>query len=100
MEGEFAPQADIPGAFTSEKPARVVSCEYVPDALFALQTAAAEGKLLLKQYRENSEKTLAWIERITVQEWLESEDHPEYRCFLEGKFPEAVKAVPKEKNNN
>jgi len=98
LEGEFTPQADIPGAFTSEKPARVVSCEYVPDALAALQQAAAEGKLCLRTYEENSEKMLAWIGRITGQEWLQCADHPEYRCFLEGKFPEAVEAVSKGKN--
>ena len=90
IEGDFTPQTDIPWAYTSEGPARVVGCEYVPDALTALRQAAAEEKLYLRFYEENSEKMLAWIDRITRKEWTESADCPEYRCFLEGKFPEAT----------
>ena len=88
VEGVFTPQADIPHAFTSAEPARVVACEWVPDALEALQAAEKQGKIRLKTYAENSEKTMRWLEMITCREFDQAESAPDYRRFLEDKFPQ------------
>lgn len=86
VEGDFVPQDDIPGAFTSTAPACVVACEWVPDAYAALLQAEKEGKIRLKHYTENSEKTMQWLERIIQQEYDASTDAPDYRRFLADKF--------------
>lgn len=87
VEGDFTPQPDIPHGFTSAEPARVVACEYIPDALEALRQAEKQGKIRLKSYAENSEKTMHWLENITCEEYRRMEDAPDYRRFLEDKFP-------------
>lgn len=83
VEGEFEPQADIPDAFISTAPARVLACEWVPDAYSALLEAQKTGQILLKTYAENSEKTMTWLEQIIRQEYDSSVDAPDYRLFLE-----------------
>ena len=86
MEGDFTPQEDIPDAFISTTPARVVACEWVPDAYLALQEAKETGKIRMKSYTENSEKTLQWLEHVIRQEYDASSDAPDYRRFLKDKF--------------
>ena len=87
VEGDFVPQADIPYAFTSDQPARVVACEWVPDAYVALREAQKAGKIRLKCYEENSEKTLHWLAKTIGQEYDTSGDALDYRRFLADKFP-------------
>lgn len=99
VEGAFTPQADIPDAFTTGEPAGVLACEFIPDAYEALLQAEKEGKLLLKSYADNSEKTLRWLEQITLAEYEEAADHPEYQRFLLDKFPDYLqKITPFSKN--
>ena len=86
VEGDFTPQEDIPDAFISTTPARVVACEWVPDACLALQEAQEAGKIRLKSYAENSEKTLQWLEHVIRQEYDASFNAPDYRRFLKDKF--------------
>ena len=86
VEGDFTSQTDIPDAVTSAVPARVVACEWVPDAYVALREAQKVGKIRLKSYAENSEKTMQWLERITRQEYDAGADAPDYRRFLLDKF--------------
>lgn len=86
VEGDFTPQGDIPDAFTSAQPARVLACEWVPDAYLALQEAQEDGKILLKRYAENSEKTLCWLAKTIRQEYDTSGDASDYRRFLEDNF--------------
>lgn len=88
MEGDFTTQGEIPDAFTSAVPARVVACEWVPDAYLALQKAQEAGKIRLKSYAENSEKTLHWLAKTIRQEYDTSGDTPDYRRFLLDKFTE------------
>ena len=87
MEGDFIPQKDIPDAYTAEEPANVVACEWVPDAYSALVQAEKEGKLRLKSYKENSKKTLLWLEQTLRREYEQAGDSPDYRRFLLDKFP-------------
>lgn len=87
MEGNFTPQADIPDAYTATEPVKVVACEWVPDAYSALAQAEKEGKLRLKSYTENSEKTIRWLETTIQREYEQAENAPDYRRFLMDKFP-------------
>ena len=88
VEGDFTPQGEIPDAFTSTVPARVVACEWVPDAYLALQEAQEAGKIRLKSYAENSEKTLRWLAKTIRQEYDTSGNAPDYRRFLLDNFTE------------
>lgn len=81
------PLPDIPHAFVSSGPVPVSGCEFVPDAYEALRRAAAEGKLVLRSYEENSEQTLQWLRKMCRQEYEESAAMPYYREFLKAKFP-------------
>ena len=78
-------QKDIPNAVITERETAVCGCEYVPDAYEALRQAASQGKIILRKYADNSEKMLAWIQRVVQKEYIEAS--PEYRAFLKAKFP-------------
>ena len=79
--------AGIPGTVTSERPVKVTSCEYVPDALEELLSAEREGKIRIKRYEAMSEKDRQWIRETMLREYAGAAEHPEYRHFLEGMFP-------------
>ncbi len=81
------PLPDIPHAYVSSVPLPVSSCEFIPDAYEALKKAEVEGKLVLRSYAENSEKTLRWLREVGRQEYEQSADMPYYREFLKAKFP-------------
>lgn len=81
------PQPDIPHAFLSESPVPVLGCEFVPDALAALKAAEKEGRAVLRSYSENSEKKLRWIRQAVEKDYNDPGAPPDYRAFLEAKFP-------------
>lgn len=78
---------NIPGAYFSERPLPVVSCEFVPDALIALLEAEREGRIVITRYAELSDKMRDWIKRTTFDEYRNNESAPDYRYFLKKKFP-------------
>lgn len=63
-----------------------VSCEYIPDAYEAILTAAGEHKIIIPKYEDNSALKLQWIEK-TVKEQFANTPRPEYKAFLQTKFP-------------
>ena len=77
----------IRNCFFSETPQKVVSCEFVPDALEALLKAEREGKIVITRYAELSERRLEWIRKTTFDEYRNAADAPDYRFFLETKYP-------------
>lgn len=79
-------QPDIPYAFIAEHNIPVVGCEYIPDAYSAILEAAAQGKIILQKYEDNSEEKLRWIKSGIRQEY-ERTQRAEYRAFLWDKFP-------------
>ena len=79
------PYANIRNAFVADTPQKVVSCEFVPDALEALLEAEREGKIAILRYAEMPEKMRAWLVRTTFDEYRSAA--PDYRHFLEKKFP-------------
>ncbi len=78
----------IPFVVTVEKPVKVKTVEYIPDAYAAIMEAVKEGKILLQRYEENSQEKLAWIERTIKKEYEEAKakQQEDYVLFLEAKF--------------
>lgn len=79
------PFSDIRNAYYADVPVPVASCEFVPDALDAMQIAEREGKIVIVRYAELSEKMREWLHRTTLDEYRDAA--PDYRFFLEQKFP-------------
>ncbi len=84
----------IPDTATSSKPVPIKSCEFVPDAYEAILAAEKEGLISILRYEEYNQAQMEWIERTMRTEYEEASDHPEYRHFIEGKFPFVKKQLP------
>ena len=78
---------EIPDAAVSDKPTLVTHCEFVPDAYEAILEAERAGLITILRYEENSQAQLEWIQRTVPKEYENAVNQPEYRHFLEGKFP-------------
>lgn len=87
-ESEF--EVEIPDAATSSSPVKTDSVEYVPDALEAILQAERDGLITIARYNEMSSQTREWLNRIIRDEYEKAIDHPEYRYFLKGNFPEII----------
>ena len=83
----------IPDAATSGRPAKVTGVEFVPDACEAILEAERNGKIVIVRYKELTEKMKEWIAETIRKEYEETADHPEYRHFLKGVFPELLPPV-------
>ena len=79
--------SDIPYAVMTDKPAVITGCEFIPDALAAIEQAELEGSIKILRYQQRSPAMAAWIEKAVRKEYLDAKEHPEYRHFLLGKFP-------------
>ncbi len=80
-------QVQIPDAAASSESVPVKSCEFVPDAYEAILAAEQKGLLSVLRYEDTSQRQLEWIERTMQKEYENALDRPEYRHFIEGKFP-------------
>lgn len=76
----------IRDAAMSTEPTKVDYCEFVPDAYDAILEAERQGLITIVRYEENSPEQLEWIER-TMKLQYKNTLQPDYRHFLEGKFP-------------
>ena len=81
-------EVQIPDAATSKVPVRVDGFEFVPDAYEAILEAEKEGLIVIERYPDLSEKKKLWIEQTVKSEYESAGNHPEYRHFLKGNFPE------------
>ncbi len=81
------PLPNIPSALYADAPVPVASCEFVPDALEAMLEAERQGRIVITRYRELSDAMRKWIKRTTVDEYRDAINAPDYRYFLEKKFP-------------
>lgn len=77
----------IPDAAVSSEPTPVESFEYIPDAYEAILAAEKDGLISIQRYEDMREPQRAWMERTIREEYANATDSPEYRHFLEGKFP-------------
>lgn len=83
----------IPNAYVSSQKTLVDSCEVVPDAYDAIIKAEREGKITILRYDafiQNRQRE-AWLRSITLEEYENSAEHPEYRFFLKTKFSDILR---------
>ena len=83
-------QVNIPHAFVSNIPVKPSSCEYIFDAYEEILKAQNSDLIRITPYDEFIAKRRNWLERIIMSEYKEATEHPEYRFFLRGKFPEIL----------
>ena len=81
------PYANIRNAFFAEMPQKVLSCEFVPDALEALLEAERAGEIVITRYAQLSDRMREWLYRTNPEEYRNAENAPDYRYFLKKKFP-------------
>lgn len=80
-------QLQIPDAVTSSKPVPVQDCEFIPDAYEAILAAEKAGLITILRYENSSKAQLEWNERTIRKEYENAVDQPDYRHFIEDKFP-------------
>lgn len=77
----FTKQEDVPFAFVSQTPCKVIDCEFVPDAYQALLKARDQNKIIINSFERNSQRMLDWIEKTVIDEYLASSNKDEYSFF-------------------
>lgn len=80
-------QLQIPDAATSSEPIPVEHCEFVPDAYEAILAAEKAGLITIQRYEDSSKAWLERNERMIREEYENAANQPDYRHFIEGKFP-------------
>ncbi len=80
-------QLQIPDAAASGEPTPIKYSEFIPDAYEAILAAEREGLISILRYEDMSRSQIEWIERTIREEYANVIDKPEYRHFIEGKFP-------------
>lgn len=83
-------ETQIPDAATSRIPVNISSVEFVPDAYEAILQAERDGLLTILRYEELPDKMREINKRIIKEEYDNASEHPEYRHFLRGHFPELL----------
>lgn len=78
---------NIPHVAASARPVPVCGCTYIPDAYEAILRAQGRGLVRILRYEERTEAMDRWIAETVRREYREAAAHPDYRFFLEGKFP-------------
>ena len=86
-------EIQIPDAATSSEPVRVSGVEFVPDAYEAILEAERKGLIEIMRYSEMSDRMREWNRRTIIEEYEAASDHPEYRHFLKGNFPEILNPI-------
>ena len=84
-------ELQIPDAAASSEPVKVSGAEFIPDAYDAILQAERDGLITILRYEEMSEAMREWNEKTIKEEYEKAVDHPEYRHFLKGNFPDIIK---------
>ncbi len=87
-EAEF--DVRIPYAAISSVPVPIDTVEFVPDAYEAILQAEKAGLITIMRYEQMPERMREWNRRTIREEYESSPDHPEYRHFLKGNFPDIL----------
>ena len=83
-------ELQIPDAATSSVPVIVECFEYVHDAYEAILEAEKNGLITILRYEQMPKKMREWNIRTIKKEYENAKDHPEYRHFLKGNFPDIL----------
>ena len=78
---------NIPDAFYSYEPVQVVSCEYIEDAYAEIIKAYKESKIDIIHYDDWTETQREQNHRMIAKEYENAYEYPDYKYFLENKFP-------------
>jgi len=89
VETDFDTQ--IPYAAVSSSSVEIDSVEYVPDAYEAIIQAEKAGLITILRYEDMPEKMREWNNQSIAAEYERAVDHPEYRHFLKGNFPDIIR---------
>lgn len=81
---------NIPDAAASSAAVDVSGVEFISDAYEAILQAEREGLITIRRYEEMTDKTREWNRRTIPEEYENASEHPEYRHFLKGNFPEIL----------
>lgn len=81
----------VPDAAASSLPVAVTGVEYVRDAYEAILQAEKDGLITILRYGEMPSKMMEWLRRTIPAEYEGAAEHPDYRHFLEGNFPDILK---------
>ena len=82
----------IPDAAASSAPVPVSGVEFVPDAYEAILEAERSGLIRILRYEQMPDKMREWNRRTILEEYENAADHPDYRHFLRGNFPDIIQA--------
>ena len=83
-------QTKIPDAATCSKAVKVSDVEFIPDAYEAILEAESKGLLTIIRYEEMTDAMKEWNRKAIKKEYEDAVEHPEYRHFLKGNFPEYI----------
>ncbi len=87
---EAAFDLHIPDAAVSRDPVPVHTVEFVPDAYEAILQAERAGLIRIMRYEQMPERMRAWNRKTIREEYEANLDHPDYRHFLKGTFPDIL----------
>ncbi|MBQ8781397.1 MAG: hypothetical protein IJZ72_06980 [Oscillospiraceae bacterium] len=77
----------IKGALTVSECVKPDGCEFVPDAYKEILRASEKGLIKLVKYEQHNADKLKWIEKTILNEYGDENIKPDYKFFLENKFP-------------
>ena len=89
VEADF--EIQIPDAAASSMPVNIDTTEFVLDAYAAILQAEKDGLITIMRYKDMSEEMRLWNIKNIIEEYDGAVDHPEYRHFLKGNFPDIIK---------
>lgn len=84
-------QRDRPDAAASSLPVKVTGIEFVQDAYEAILQAEKDGLITILRYEDMPHLMKEWIYKTILEEYEGAAEHPEYRHFLKGNFPDILK---------
>lgn len=78
---------DIRNIYITDTNTKIDNVEYIEDAYEAIMDAVKKGKIKLMKYDEFIKVKSEWLYNTIKKEYQESDNQPEYKYFLENKFP-------------
>ena len=77
----------IPYAYITDTDTKIDNVEYIEDAYETIMNEVDKGTIILKKYEDFIQEKKEWLIKTIKKEYEESDNHPEYKYFLENKFP-------------
>ena len=81
----------ISNAVTTSESTPVDGFVFIADAYNEILKAVGEGKIKLIKYEQHTQQKLEWIRNTMINEYASHDIKPDYRYFIENKFPFAIK---------